>query len=59
MYEICFRCQDKSKFQTLQAMKNNTDVYMPITRVVFIDSTWNQCKGIYKDPKLQGEKIFK
>lgn len=24
----------------------------PIKRAVFIDSTWNQCRGIYKDSRL-------
>lgn len=45
--------EDKHKFQTPQSVKNTTDGYLPITRAVFIDSTWNQCKGIHKDPKLQ------
>jgi hypothetical protein len=26
----------------------------PITRAVFIDSTWHQTKCIYKDQRLQG-----
>lgn len=25
---------------------------LPIKRAVFIDSTWNQCRGIYKDPRI-------
>lgn len=25
---------------------------LPIKRAVFIDSTWNQSKGIYKDPRI-------
>lgn len=25
---------------------------LPITKAIFIDSTWNQSKGIYKDPNL-------
>jgi hypothetical protein len=29
-------------------------IAVPFTRVVFIDSTWNQCRGIYKDPRIQG-----
>ncbi|XP_047107631.1 tRNA-uridine aminocarboxypropyltransferase 1 isoform X1 [Schistocerca piceifrons] len=26
---------------------------LPVTRAVFIDSTWNQSRGIYKDPRLR------
>ena len=29
----------------------------PYTKVVFIDSTWNQCYGMVQDPRLSG-KIF-
>jgi len=28
---------------------------VPITRAIFIDSTWNQSRGIYKDQRLRGE----
>lgn len=27
---------------------------LPVRRAVFIDSTWNQSRGIYKDPKVGG-----
>jgi len=27
----------------------------PIDRAIFIDSTWNQCKGIFKDSRLKGK----
>lgn len=29
---------------------------LPIKRAVFIDSTWNQCRGIYKDPRVSSIK---
>ncbi|CAD6208256.1 GSCOCG00003263001-RA-CDS [Cotesia congregata] len=29
------------------------DDYYPITRAIFIDSTWQQTKSIYKDPRLR------
>lgn len=36
----------------------NADIYkrncqLPITKAVFIDSTWNQSKGIYKDERIR------
>jgi len=29
---------------------------LPFKKAVFIDSTWNQCRGIYKDPRLNSLK---
>jgi hypothetical protein len=30
-----------------------SDPRKPIDRAIFIDSTWNQCKGIFKDSRLK------
>jgi DTW domain len=30
-----------------------SDPLKPIDRAIFIDSTWNQCKGIFKDSRLK------
>lgn len=35
------------------AKKPYTPVEVPISRAVFIDSTWNQSRGIYKDQRLR------
>lgn len=36
--------------------EQNFDV--KLSRVVFIDSTWNQSRGIYKDPRLFSKYRF-
>jgi hypothetical protein len=34
--------------------KLNVGARLPITKAVFIDSTWNQSRGIYKDQRVRG-----
>lgn len=36
-----------------KAKRLNVGSSLPITRAVFIDSTWNQSRGIYKDQRLR------
>lgn len=33
--------------------KDQSETMFPITKAVFIDSTWNQSRGIYKDDRIQ------
>lgn len=37
-----------------QSVTENLVTEFPITRAVFIDSTWHQTKSIYKDQRLRG-----
>lgn len=48
--------EDKEKLE-----KDSEDVVytyenLPIKKAIFIDSTWNQCRGIFKDPKINSLK---
>lgn len=36
------------------AVQRIATVSFPVKRAVFIDSTWSQCRGIYKDERLSG-----
>lgn len=38
-------------------LSNNNCINLPISRVIIIDSTWNQSKAIFKDSRLQGNFI--
>lgn len=38
---------EKVRNESLYTLDN-----LPIRRAVFIDSTWNQSRGIYKDPRI-------
>lgn len=39
--------------ETEESTKKEYDLTnLPIKKAVFIDSTWNQCRGIYKDPNV-------
>jgi hypothetical protein len=40
----------------MEGVKTYTRDNLPIKKAVFIDSTWNQCRGIYKDPKINSIK---
>lgn len=40
-------CQDRINFE--YTLDN-----LPIKKAVFIDSTWHQCKSIFKDPRING-----
>jgi hypothetical protein len=33
-------------------------VVFPYSRIVFIDSTWNQCRGIHIDQRIAGQCFF-
>lgn len=48
--------QDKVKSELDIEEKRNEINYtldnLPIKRAVFIDSTWNQCRSIFKDPRI-------
>lgn len=52
----------KSKLAENEMIKNHTSKFQssinsfPIKRAVFIDSTWNQSRGIYKDEKISSLK---
>lgn len=49
--------EDRSKLQKEdQTEKHYTLNNLPFKRAIFIDSTWNQCRGIYKDPKINSIK---
>ena len=39
-----------------KAKRLNISPSLPVTRAVFIDSTWNQSRGIYKDQRLRGKE---
>lgn len=41
-----------------RAKKLNIDTKFPVTKAVFIDSTWNQSRGIYKDQRMRGMMLF-
>lgn len=48
---------DKDKLATKeQTEEKYTLNNLPFKRAVFIDSTWNQCRGIYKDPRINSIK---
>jgi hypothetical protein len=48
---------DKEKQQSCEQMNESYTIEnLPIKRAVFIDSTWNQCRGIYKDPRINSIK---
>uniref|UniRef100_A0A182XWQ6 tRNA-uridine aminocarboxypropyltransferase 1 n=1 Tax=Anopheles stephensi TaxID=30069 RepID=A0A182XWQ6_ANOST len=36
----------------VSAVNGSTGTSFPVKRAVFIDSTWSQCRGIYKDERL-------
>jgi hypothetical protein len=42
-----------------RAKKLNIDMKVPVTKAVFIDSTWNQSRGIYKDQRVRGMMLLK
>jgi hypothetical protein len=48
---------DSSKSGHHGASESDTAVF-PYSRIVFIDSTWNQCRGIYIDERITGSIIF-
>lgn len=37
-----------------ETISKSAGTEFPITRAVFIDSTWHQTKSIYKDQRLRG-----
>jgi hypothetical protein len=37
-----------------RAKRINVGKIFPISKAVFIDSTWNQSRGIYKDQRIRG-----
>jgi hypothetical protein len=41
-----------------RAKKLNIDTKFPVTKAVFIDSTWNQSRGIYKDQRIRGMTLL-
>ncbi|KAF4530974.1 hypothetical protein B566_EDAN018984, partial [Ephemera danica] len=46
--------KNQSQDGTPDAKKQRTSDAVAIERAVFIDSTWNQSRGIYRDARLQG-----
>jgi hypothetical protein len=36
-------------------VENDQAVVFPYSRIVFIDSTWNQCRGIHIDQRIAGQ----
>jgi hypothetical protein len=46
---------DKSKEKSAPEKEYTLD-NLPFKRAVFIDSTWKQCRGIYKDPRINSLK---
>jgi hypothetical protein len=38
--------------------ENEQAVVFPYSRIVFIDSTWNQCRGIHIDQRIAGQYFF-
>lgn len=47
LYEVEAEAVDAASRRIAYTLDN-----LPIKRAVFIDSTWNQSRGIYKDPKI-------
>lgn len=47
---------DQERSGSDQTTKKYTLDNLPFKRVVFIDSTWKQCRGIYKDPRVSSLK---
>lgn len=45
-----------NEIQTGNDQQSKMTRRLPIQRAVFIDSTWNQCRGIYKNPQISGMK---
>lgn len=43
---------DNSDAASTSTRRNYTPNDLPVKRAIFIDSTWNQSRGIYKDPKI-------
>ncbi|XP_063224248.1 tRNA-uridine aminocarboxypropyltransferase 1 isoform X2 [Bacillus rossius redtenbacheri] len=43
----------KSLVEHFRSQESGRDTNPPVSRAVFIDSTWNQSRGIYKDPRLR------
>lgn len=48
----CQRDEVRSDAPTSTRLRHYTHDNLPIKRAVFIDSTWDQCKGIYKDTRI-------
>ena len=48
--DLFIRKVEKEDKTVSETIKNE----FPITRAVFIDSTWHQTKSIYKDQRLRG-----
>lgn len=52
-----FRLNEVANDQNDETKQQNKQKYsidsLPIKRAVFIDSTWNQCRGIYKDDRIK------
>ncbi|KAJ9578164.1 hypothetical protein L9F63_024976, partial [Diploptera punctata] len=44
---------DREETEEPRPKRLNSGSNLPITRAVFIDSTWNQSRGIYKDQRLR------
>lgn len=47
---------NESNNQTISAHAKYNWNNLPVKRAVFIDSTWNQCRGIYKDEQINSLK---
>ncbi|CAD7015463.1 unnamed protein product [Ceratitis capitata] len=50
---------DEVKDETVKDVEDCTNIVytyenLPVKRAIFIDSTWNQSRGIYKDERLKG-----
>ncbi|KAF6206991.1 hypothetical protein GE061_018228, partial [Apolygus lucorum] len=43
-----------SKVFSNKDLNSQLPTVVPFKKVILIDSTWNQCKGIYKDPRISG-----
>ncbi|RZB70344.1 DTW domain-containing protein 1 [Asbolus verrucosus] len=43
----------KTALKTCDPITVNNSNYLPINRAIFIDSTWNQSKGIFKDNRIK------
>lgn len=48
--------EEPEEFQNHQTDKVFHFGNLPIKKAVFIDSTWNQCRGIYKDERIKSLK---